>query len=124
MIKKKALKLGRPRKKKIVGGEPRTDSFSPKGRLEAPDEVTITLEEYEAIRLADYNQMQQGGAALMMGISQQSFSRMVRNARRNVSDALVNAKVIKIAGGDYVNKRSLDIVNKLKRRSKIQEEII
>lgn len=111
-----AKNKGRPRKKKIVQGEPRVEDFSPKGRPEKPDEVIMTVEEYETIRLADYLGMVQKQAAEMMGISQQSFSRIVREARKRVSDAIVNAKVIHIEGGDFVNKRSLDIADKLKRR--------
>jgi len=109
---------GRPRKLKIIQEQPRTDHFSPRGRPGRPDEIVVSLEEYEAMRLQDYQGMQQKQAALMMGISQQSFSRIVRDARRKVSDALVNAKIIRIEGGQIINKRSLDIANKLKRRAK------
>ncbi|MBD3427312.1 MAG: DUF134 domain-containing protein [Candidatus Omnitrophica bacterium] len=108
---------GRPRKKKIIHDQPRIDHFSPRGRPGRPDETTITMEEYESIRLQDYLGMQQKKAAEMMGISQQSFSRIVRDARKKVSDALVNAKIIRIEGGDYVDKRSMEIAKKLKRVS-------
>ena len=107
---------GRPRKKKIVHEQPRIDLFSPQGRPGNPDEITLPIEGYESIRLADYLGLPQKKAADMMGISQQSFSRMVREARRSVSDAIVNAKVIRIEGGNYVNKSSLRIISKLKRR--------
>lgn len=95
---------GRPRKKKIVQEEPRIGHFSPRGRPGRPDESIVTMEEYEALRLHDYEGMQQKAAADMMGISQQSFSRIVRKAREKVSDALVNAKIIRIEGGDFINK--------------------
>ncbi len=107
---------GRPKKKKIIREQPRIDHFSPRGRPGRPDEVIVTMEEYEALRLHDYLGMQQKDAAKMMGISQQSFSRIVREARKKVSDAIVNAKIIRIEGGDFINKRSLDIENKLKVR--------
>ncbi len=114
-MEKSNTRRGRPRKKKIVREYPRTDFFSPAGRPDFPGEVAITLEEYEALRLADYLEYHQKKAADLMGISQQSFSRIVRSARKMVSDAIVNAKSIKISGGDFVNKRSMDIANKLKR---------
>lgn len=107
---------GRPKKKKIIQQGPRIDHFSPRGRPGRPDETTVTLEEYEAIRLYDYQGMEQKSAAAMMGISQQSFSRLVREARKKIADALVNAKIIRIEGGNFVNKRSIDIANKLKRK--------
>ena len=110
------MRKGRPRKKKIVREQPRIEHFSPRGRPGRPDEVVVAMEEYESIRLHDYLGMAQKDAALMMGISQQSFSRIVRRARQKVSDAIVNAKIIRIEGGDFVNKRSVDLVNKLKRK--------
>lgn len=109
--------IGRPRKKKIVQQEPPIEHFSPRGRPGRPDEVIVSVEEYETIRLADFLGMNQKKASRMMDISQQSFSRIVREARRKVSDAIVNAKIIRIEGGDFINKRSLDLANKLKRRS-------
>jgi len=107
---------GRPKKKKIVQEQPRIDHFSPRGRPGRPDETVISVEEYETIRLSDQLGLAQKEAARMMGISQQSFSRIVRSARRSVADGLVNAKIIRIEGGDYVNKHSMDIANKLKRK--------
>lgn len=107
---------GRPRKKKIIHEQPRIDHFSPRGRPGRPDEAIVAMEEYEAIRLHDYLGMQQKQAAEMMGISQQSFSRIVRVARQKVSSAIVNAKIIRIEGGDFISKRSIDLTNKLKRK--------
>ncbi|MFQ5953003.1 MAG: DUF134 domain-containing protein [Candidatus Omnitrophota bacterium] len=107
---------GRPRKKKIIREQPRIDHFSPRGRPGRPEESVITIEEYETIRLADQLGLPQKKAAQMMGISQQSFSRIIRNARKMIADAIVNAKIIRIEGGDYINKRSLDIAHKLKRK--------
>jgi len=108
---------GRPRKKKIVEEQPRIDHFSPRGRPGRPDEVVISIEEYESIRLADHLSLQQKKAAESMGISQQSFSRIVRKARKTVADAIVNAKIIRVEGGDFINKRSLAIMKKLQRKN-------
>jgi len=99
---------GRPRKTKIVEGEPRIGHFSPRGKPGRPDEAVVAVEEFEAIRLHDYLGMQQKKAAEMMGISQQSFSRIVREARKKVSGAIVNAKIIRIEGGYFVSKGDKD----------------
>lgn len=107
---------GRPRKKKIIQEQPRIDQFSPQGRPGRPDETVVALEEYEALRLSDHLGMHQSRAAVMMGISQQSFSRIVREARRKVADAIVNAKIIRIDGGDFVSKRAIAVEEKLRRR--------
>jgi predicted DNA-binding protein (UPF0251 family) len=108
---------GRPRKKKIVQEQPRIEHFSPRGRPGRPDEIIVKVEEFESIRLSDHLGLDQKAAALMMGISQQSFSRIVRGARKKVSDALVNAKIIRIEGGDFINKRSQDLAIKLRRKA-------
>ncbi|MFH1394590.1 MAG: DUF134 domain-containing protein [Candidatus Omnitrophota bacterium] len=110
------MQKGRPQKKKIIHEQPRIDHFSPKGRPEFPDEIELSIEEYESVRLSDFMRLQQKQAAEMMGISQQSFSRIIRAARSKIADAIVNAKVIHIKGGNFVNKRCLDVANKLKRR--------
>ncbi len=110
---------GRPRKRKIVQGEPSIDHFSPRGRPGRPDEVIMSIEEYESLRLADLLSLPQKCAADMMGISQQSFSRIVRKARNSVADAIVNAKIIRIEGGDYINKRSMDVMSKLTRKEQL-----
>ena len=111
------LRKGRPKKKKIIHQQPSIDHFSPRGRPGRPDESIVAMEEYEALRLHDYLGMQQKEAAQMMGISQQSFSRVVREARKKVSGAIVNAKIIRIEGGDYINKRSVELANKLKKKT-------
>ena len=111
------LRKGRPKKKKIIHQQPSIDHFSPRGRPGRPDEAIVAMEEYEALRLHDYLGMQQQEAARMMGISQQSFSRVVREARRKVSGAIVEAKIIRIEGGDYISKRSMDLTDKLKNKT-------
>jgi predicted DNA-binding protein (UPF0251 family) len=106
---------GRPRKKKIIQQQPRIESFSPANQPGRLDEVILTLEEYDALRLHDHLTQEQKNSAKMMGISQQSFSRLLRSARKKVSDAIVNAKVIKIEGGDFISKRSMTIAEKIRK---------
>lgn len=93
---------GRPRKTKIVQEAPSISQFAPAGSKEV-EVSTLTMEEYEAIRLSDHLSLQQRDAAVMMGISQQSFSRLVREARKKTADALVNGKIIRISGGNFVS---------------------
>lgn len=93
---------GRPKKYRRVSGEPRISQFSPRGRPGRPDEINLSLDEFEAVRLADYKRLSQKEAAKSMHISQQTFSRILRKARKNLANALVNGKIIKIQGGYYV----------------------
>jgi len=65
------------------------------------DEVILSLEEYEAIRLKDLEGMEQEEAARKMGISQPTFHRLVLGARRKIAEALIKGKAIKVEGGNY-----------------------
>ncbi len=60
----------------------------------------MSLDEYEAIRLADLEGLYQEQAASRMNISRQTFGRIIESAHRKVADVLVNGKALKIEGGD------------------------
>lgn len=93
---------GRPKKYRIVRLEPRIKQFSPRGRPGRPDEVELTMDEFEAIRLADHKRLSQKEACQSMQISQQTFSRILRRAHKILADGLVHGKIIKVQGGYYV----------------------
>ena len=92
---------GRPKKPRKIQREPNTRQFSPRGRIGRPGYNELKYEELEAIRLADYVGLKQAEAASQMGISQQTFSRVLRNARKCLSEALVIGKIIKVGGGVF-----------------------
>lgn len=96
------IKRGRPIKYRIVRLDPKINLFSPRGKPGRPDETNLSMDEFEAIRLADFLGMGQKEAAKSMNISQQTFSRILRKARQRVADCLVTGKIIKIQGGTYV----------------------
>ena len=79
---------------------PRTTIFSPRGKPGRPDEVELTVDQYEAIKLADFEGLDQVQGALAMGISRPSFGRILRQGRRILADGLVNGKIIRIHIGD------------------------
>jgi predicted DNA-binding protein (UPF0251 family) len=87
---------GRPKKQRIIKCDPRVNQFSPRGKPGRPDEIEISLDEFEAIRLTDYDGLSQQESAQSMRISQQTFSRILRKARRKAADGLVNGKTIRI----------------------------
>lgn len=93
---------GRPKKYRIVRVDPKISQFSPRGRPGRPDEVDLGMEEFEAIRLADYIGLSQKEAAKSMHISQQTFSRVLKNARKTLANGLTMGAIIKIKGGHYV----------------------
>lgn len=90
---------GRPKKKRTVKGEPKIAQFSPRGRPGRPDEISLTIDQFEAIRLADYNGQQQTAASKAMGISRQTFGRILKEARKKIADGIVNGKIIRFEGG-------------------------
>ena len=58
-----------------------------------------TLDEYEALRLADLKGMHQVDAARRLKVSRPTFSRIVESGRKKIADAIVNIKAIKVEGG-------------------------
>ena len=87
---------GRPKKQRIVKEEPKIIRFSPRGKPGRPDETDLSIDEFEAIRLADQLGFSQKKAAESMGISQQTFSRIVKKARKIMADAFIKGKIITI----------------------------
>jgi predicted DNA-binding protein (UPF0251 family)/predicted Fe-Mo cluster-binding NifX family protein len=68
------------------------------------DEVTLGLDGAEAFRLADLEGLYHDAAALRMGVSRQTFGRIVEAARRTVADAVINGKRLRIEGGEIVQR--------------------
>jgi predicted DNA-binding protein (UPF0251 family) len=74
--------------------------FEPAGvRAGELEEVTMTLDEFEAIRLADAEGLYHEEAARRMTISRPTFSRIVDSAHRKVANALIHGKALRIEGG-------------------------
>ncbi len=90
---------GRPKKTRLVQGDPKIAQFSPRGRPGRPDEAELTIDQYEAIRLADFMGLEQNKACKYMGISRQTFGRILKGARKTLAEGLVKGKIIKFAGG-------------------------
>ncbi|MBR9689590.1 MAG: DUF134 domain-containing protein [Candidatus Altiarchaeota archaeon] len=94
--------MPRPRKRRWVGKEPGVTFFKPQGiPLNSLEEVVVSVEEYEALKLADLDGLSQEESASKMKVSQSTFHRLLKSAREKVSEALVKGKAIKITGGDY-----------------------
>ena len=93
----------KPRKKRNVLYPPRTLYFKPYGvPINNLHDVIITIDEYEAIRLADYKQLKQEEAAKKMNISRPTFTRLIDSARKKVAEAIINGKAIRIEGGSFI----------------------
>ncbi len=100
--------MTRPPKEKYVKEPPLIQFFKPIGvpfRYLTP--VHLTLDEYEAIRLADHEGLDHTRASEKMGISRPTFTRLVERARRKVAQALVEGKSLIIDGGNYQFRHNL-----------------
>lgn len=93
---------GRPKKYRIIKFDPRISQFSPRGKPGRPNQVDLAMEEFEALRLADFLGLSQKEAAKSMRISQPTFSRALKRARKALTTGLVTGSTIKIQGGQYV----------------------
>jgi predicted DNA-binding protein (UPF0251 family) len=82
---------------------PRAVYFKPAG-IPVPmlEEVILTLDELESLRLADMNGLYQEQAAEKMKISRPTFSRIVEEARRKTADALIHGKALRIETGSAI----------------------
>lgn len=100
----------RPKKNRIVAFNPEVSYFKPRGiPMIDLEEVILTVDEREAIRLADLLGMPYEEAGQKMGISRATFGRIIQNARQVIADALINGKAINIEGGTYTLASNLRI---------------
>ncbi|MDR3565921.1 MAG: DUF134 domain-containing protein [Negativicutes bacterium] len=92
----------RPHKERRIEQLPSITHYKPAGvPLKNIDEIVVTFEEMEALRLADVEQLDQGAAAERMGISRPTFHRLVSKAHQKVATALWQGKALTIDGGSY-----------------------
>ncbi len=91
--------MSRPKNPRRISGGPVAAYFKPRGvPMGELEEVMLTLDEFEALRLAVLDGMYQLEASEVMGVSRQTFARMVEIARHKVADAIVNGKALAIGG--------------------------
>jgi len=94
--------MARPRNCRRVGSMPESNYFKPRGiPLSMLEEVILTVDEFEAIKLADLENLYQEQAAEKMNVSRQTFGRIIDSAHNKVADALVKGKALKIEGGEF-----------------------
>lgn len=92
----------RPRKCRRVGAAPDVNYFKPRGvPLSNLNEIHLSVDGYEALRLADHQGLKHEDAAAQMRVSRQTFGRTLSQARRTVAQALVSGYALSIHGGDY-----------------------
>jgi uncharacterized protein len=94
--------MPRPRRLRRVYFNPNITHFKPAGMsLVNFQEIILSREELESIRLIDYEGISQEKSAKKMKVSQPTLSRILSSARKKISKALINGLSIKIQGGNF-----------------------
>ncbi len=94
--------MARPRKRRRVCKLPNIKVYGPLDGDIHDEPIILSVEEYEVIRLIDLEGLEQEECAEMMGVARSTIQRMYTEAKRKVADSLVNGKILKIEGGNYV----------------------
>jgi uncharacterized protein len=94
--------MGRPPLCRRVGFVPSITFFKPAGiPLRDLEEICLSVEELEAIRIKDLEDLEQEQCAEKMNISRPTFVRIIDSARKKVAEALIKGKAIRIEGGNF-----------------------
>lgn len=91
--------MPRPKKCRKVCCLPKIDAFYPAGGAKVW--ITLTVDEYEAIRLIDKECLSQEDCAKFMQVSRATVQNVYDSARHKLAQALVDGVAIRIAGGNY-----------------------
>jgi len=93
--------MGRSKQLRQVCSIPMAAGFRPFGRCcRRNASVDLLFDEYESLRLLDYEGRQQAEAAELMKISRPTLTRIYMEARRKIATALVEGRVLRITGGN------------------------
>lgn len=94
--------MARPTKHRLIESVPESTYFKPRAiPLSELEEVILSLEELESLKLKFLGKLEQEKAAKKMNVSRTTFWRIYNKAGEKIADALINGKAIKIEGGYY-----------------------
>ena len=94
--------IPRPKKWRKVCCLPESDRFGPLNlSINGEHFVTMTIDEYETIRLIDLEGFTQEECANHMHIARTTVQGIYNDARKKIAESLVNGKILRIEGGDY-----------------------
>lgn len=92
--------MPRPKRCRIVCNEPEYITFFPEG-IAISEIITLTVDEYEMIRLVDLEHLTHSQAAVQMEISRTTATEIYNSARTKIADSIVNGKRLVVSGGNY-----------------------
>ncbi len=95
--------MSRPPKEKRIGCHPGRRVFRPAGiPMRKSEAIQVSLDEFEAIRLADVEGLRHEEAALKMGTSRPTLTRILNSARKKVGIALTELRPLIVEGGNVM----------------------
>jgi predicted DNA-binding protein (UPF0251 family) len=116
--------MARPKSLRKVVKPPGFKGYKPYGAKESKGEaVEMLYEEYEALKLADYDLMNHQEASELMGVSRATFARIYERARRKIALAMVEVKEIKSVYGHAWLDKSWFVCNQCHARFTIPSTI-
>ena len=110
---------GRPRQKRCICFWPKITSFKPAGvPMRLLEEVIITGDELEAIRLKDAEGLEQIDVAKKMKVSRPTVVRILQSARRKITSALTTGKALKLEkGADIILRKNICVCDRRRSRT-------
>lgn len=93
--------MPRPVKNRKVCGLPACSEFNPATRSSG-DAVILSIDEYESVRLIDFEGLSQEECCRYMEVSRTTVQQIYTDARKKIAQALVNGLTLKIEGGNYL----------------------
>ncbi len=94
--------MARPKKSRKILNPPKMKGFKPFGMpLCKAEPVILKFEEYESIKLVNYDGLQQDQAAIQMNVSRPTFTRIYNKALNLIAKSFVEGKAIEIQGGNF-----------------------
>ncbi len=93
--------MPRPKRMRRIGMEPEIGFYGPRG-IKNAEEVILSFDEHEALKLVDREGLSQAKAAIEMNISQPTLNRLLKDARKKVALAITTGRAIRIEGGNFV----------------------
>lgn len=113
--------MGRRTQIRFIKNPPSNFYFN--AHMEDSSIVTLSLAEFEAMRLKHFINLSQQKAASTMGVSQPTFSRILESAHKKMTEALIQGKKLKISGGNINYKKAFEGYGCLKCNSEWEDEL-
>lgn len=97
----------RPRRRRFICSEPGVSYFKPAGIPKSElEEISLNIDEFEALRLCDFEGLSQGEASGKMNVSQPTLNRILSSGRKKVVCAISKGFALRIECGDYFSQKN------------------